>query len=100
MKPEGLRDQDRIERAQFQIGTIYDFLEHELGKQAYAAGDEFTLADCAAAPALFYAQQLAPFDAHENICAFWDRLNARSSVQRVQEEAAPAIAAFMEQSAA
>jgi glutathione S-transferase len=100
MKPEKQRDQERIERAKSQIGTIYSFMEHELGQQAYAAGDNFTMADCAAAPALFYAQQMAPFEGHENISAYWDRLKARPSVQRVQDEAAPAIAAFMEQSAA
>ena len=100
MKPEEQRDQERIDRARFQISTIYDFMEHELGKQAFAAGDSFTMADCAATPALFYAQQTAPFDDYENIYAYWDRLNSRPSVQRVQEEAAPALAAFMDQSAA
>lgn len=100
MKPEEQRDQERIDQANFQIRTIYSFMENELGEQAFAAGDDFSMADCAAAPALFYAQQVAPFDDRENICAYWDRLNARSSIQRVQEEAAPAIAAFMEQSAA
>ena len=100
MKPEEQRDQERIERANAQIGTIYEFMEQELGEQEFAAGSDFSMADCAAAPALFYAQQVASFDSHENICAYWDRLNTRSSIQKVQEEAAPAIAAFMEQSAA
>ena len=100
IKPEEERDQERIDRARFQIGTIYDFMDHDLGKQAYACGGEFSMADCAAAPALFYAQQVASFDAYENICAYWDRLNSRPSIRKTQEEAAPAIAAFMEKSAA
>ena len=100
IKPEEQRDQERIAQANFQIATIYSFMENELGEQSFAAGEDFSMADCAAAPALFYAQQVATFDDYENICAYWDRLNARPSIQKVQEEAAPAIAAFMEQSAA
>ena len=100
MKAEEQRDQERIARANFQIDTMYSLMEHELGEQEFAAGSEFSMADCAAAPAVFYAQQVASFDGHENICAYWDRLNTRPSIQKVQEEAAPAIAAFMEQSAA
>ena len=100
MKPEADRDQERIDRANFQIEAMYSFMEEELGGQAFVAGSEFSMADCAAAPALFYAQKVASFDEHENICAYWDRLNTRPSIQKVQEEAAPAIAAFMEQTAA
>ena len=100
LKSEADRDQELIDKAQFQINTMYQFMEHEFGGQDYANGNEFLMADCAAAPALNYTRQIAPFDAHENICAYWERLSARPSIQRIQEEAAPALAAFMEKSAA
>lgn len=100
LKPEVDRDQELIGKANFQINTMYKFMEHEFGNQDFANGNDFLMADCAAAPALNYAQQIAPFDEHKNICAYWDRLMSRPSVQRIQEEAAPAIAAFMKKSAA
>lgn len=100
MKAEADRDQQLINTAQSQIDTMYSFMEHEFGNQDYANGNEFLMGDCAAAPALNYARQVAPFDAHKNVCAYWERLSSRPSVQRVQEEAAPALAAFMEKSAA
>jgi glutathione S-transferase len=100
LKPESEQDQDLTEKARFQINTMYRFMEHEFGSQDYANGDEFLMGDCAAAPALNYAQRVAPFDEHKNICAYWERLTSRPSVKRIQDEAAPAIAAFMEKSAA
>ncbi len=100
LKTKADQDQERIDKARFQINTMYSFMEREFGSQDYANGNEFLLGDCAAAPALNYAQRIAPFDEHKNICAYWDRLTSRPSVQRIQEEAAPAIAAFMEQNAA
>lgn len=100
LKTQADQDQELIEKARFQINTMYMFMEHEFGNQDYANGNEFLMGDCAAAPALNYAQKTAPFDEHKNICAYWDRLTARPSVQRMQQEAAPAIAAFLEKSAA
>ncbi len=60
----------------------------------------FSMADCAAAPALFYAEQAAPFAAYKNVSAYWERLKQRPSVQRTQEEARPALEAFMSKNAA
>jgi len=100
MKAEADRSQELIDKARFQIDTMYTFMEHEFGNQDYANGNEFLLGDCAAAPALNYAQQVAPFDAHKNVCAYWERLSTRPSIQRIREEAAPTLAAFMEKSAA
>jgi glutathione S-transferase len=53
-------------------------------------GDAFTLADCAAAPALFYANILVPFDPGQKaLIAYLDRLMARASFARVLQEAKP-----------
>jgi glutathione S-transferase len=53
-------------------------------------GDRFTMADCAAAPALFYADKVMPLaDRYPNAAAFLDRLKARPSFARVLVEAEP-----------
>lgn len=100
MKPESGQDKERIERARFHLDTMYKLMENEFGKQPYANGEEFLLSDCAAAPALFYAEQVAPFSAHKNIAAYWERLKSRQSIKRTHEEATPFLGAFAKQSAA
>jgi glutathione S-transferase len=58
-------------------------------------GDLFTLADCAAAPALFYANKVVPFGAdHKNVAAYLRRLMSRPSFARVLKEAEPYFALF------
>jgi len=100
MKPEEQKDQERIEKAKFQIDTMYSFMEHEFGQQPYANGDKFTMADCAAAPGLFYAELLAPFAEYKNISAYWERLKERASVQKMQEDARPIVEEFLGKNAA
>jgi len=100
LKPESEQDPERIEKARSQIETMYGFMENELGNQTYSNGDEFLMSDCAAAPGLFYAQHVAPFAEHKNICAYWERLKERPSIQRTQEEATPYLEAFMNKNAA
>jgi glutathione S-transferase len=63
--------------------------------KTWALGDDFTLADCAAAPALFYANTVVPFGQTEkNLSAYLDRLMARPSFARVIEEAEPYFKLF------
>ena len=58
--------------------------------RGWAAGADFGLADCAAMPALHYAEKVHPFrDRFPALAAYQDRLEARPSVRRVLEEAAP-----------
>jgi glutathione S-transferase len=58
-------------------------------------GDAFSMADCAAAPALFYANLVMPFgDAHKNVAAYFGRLMERPSFARAVEEAKPYFAMF------
>ena len=100
MKPEDQRDPERMATAQFRIDTMYGFMEAEFEKHPFASGDQFSMADCAAAPALFCAEQTAPFAEYKNISAYWERLKQRPSVQRTHEEALPALEAFMDKNAA
>lgn len=70
--------------------TAYGMLERQLAGDNWAASADFSLADCAAAPALFYASTLVPFpDDHQHLSAYFERLTQRPSIQRVIDEARP-----------
>ena len=63
--------------------------------KTWAMGDEFSLADCAAAPSLFFANELMPFgEGHGNVAAYLGRLKARPSYARVLKQAEPYFAMF------
>jgi glutathione S-transferase len=68
-----------------------DMLESELVGKTWVMGEEFTMADCAAAPALCYGERFyGPFrESHPVTMAYLDRLMARSSYARVLQEAKP-----------
>lgn len=89
-RAEGRDDPDGVEQAKATIATAYGIIDEELGRGGrWIAGDGFTLADCAAAPALFYANIAVPFERHEALSAYYQRLLARPSFARVIEEARP-----------
>jgi len=99
LRPAGGNDPNGVEQAKAQLHEAYGVLERQTDAKTWAIGDAFTLADCAAAPALFYANTVVPFDAtHSNLSAYLGRLMARPSFARVLEEAEPYFAMFpMEQ---
>ena len=88
-KPEAERDQALIERSTFRAGVMYDYLDQGITGKDWCMGEAYSMADCAASPALFYAQQVLPFDDRPNIKAYWQRLEARPSYQKVLAEAQP-----------
>ena len=95
IRPEGAKDPYGVANARSQLAMAYDLLETELAGRTWAAGEAFGLADCAAAPALFYADKVAPLtDAHPKVSAYLDRLLARPSFARVLREAEPYFAMF------
>ena len=55
LRPEGMGDAYGAEQGAKNLHIAYDWLEANLRRRPWAAGETFTLADCAAAPALFYA---------------------------------------------
>ncbi|QTN28361.1 glutathione S-transferase family protein [Rhodoferax sp. AJA081-3] len=72
------------------IQTAYGLINQQVASQPWAAGHNFSLADCAAAPALFYAHTLEAFPEHHvHLHAYFEKLIARPSVQRVLAEAKP-----------
>jgi glutathione S-transferase len=90
LRPVGRADAFGVEQARMQLRAIYDVLERQMEDKTWAVGGIFTLADCAAAPALFYANTVAPFEESQaNLAAYLDRLMARPSFARVLKEAKP-----------
>lgn len=72
------------------IATAYDLAERKLATSEWIAGAEFGFADCAAAPALFYASTLHPLPARcARLAAYFERLVERPSVARTLAEARP-----------
>jgi glutathione S-transferase len=95
LRPEGKKDPQGIEEARARLQTSYGMIDSEMATRNWAMGDAFSLADCAAAPALFYANKVMPFgDNYKNVAAYFDRLKARPSYARVLKEAEPYFAMF------
>lgn len=85
-----MNDSFGVDAAKTQLSDAYDVLEKELGRDGWMMGGAFTLADCAAAPALFYANTVVPFGGmHKRLAAYLDRLMARPSFARALKEAEP-----------
>ena len=90
LRPDGKNDPHGVELAKATLRTAYGVIEREMATKRWAMGDIFTLADCAAAPALFYADKVVPLgDAHRNTAAYLARLMERPSFARVLDEAKP-----------
>ena len=84
------RDAKGVAEARQQLDTAYRWLEQRMAGRAWAAGESFTLADCAAAPALFYADWAHPIEEEFSVLrAYRSRLNKRPSYARCIEEARP-----------
>jgi glutathione S-transferase len=65
-------------------------IEQQMANRAWAMGQDFGLADCAAAPPLFYSSMVVPFEeTQKNLAAYFERLKARPSFARVLKEAEP-----------
>jgi glutathione S-transferase len=70
--------------------TAYRMLDRQMASRTWVASPDFSMADCAAAPALFYASTLVPFpDDHRHLSDYFERLVHRPSFQRVIDEARP-----------
>jgi glutathione S-transferase len=84
------RDSQGVAEARAMLETAYGWLDRAMAEREWAAGDAFSLADCAAAPALFYADWTHPIStAFSNVRAYRRRLLARPSFARAVDEARP-----------
>lgn len=90
LRPEGSRDPYGVEQARAALRTAYDWLDANLGDGPWAIGDRFTLADCAAAPSLFYADWLEEIGRQRaRLAAYRARLLAHPIVVRAVDEGRP-----------
>ena len=89
LRPKDARDPFGVEQAKALLRTTYDLLETRLHGRTWASGDTFTLADCGAAPALFFAQRVVPFGDRPVLRDYYERLERRPSVARTFAEAKP-----------
>ena len=91
IRPEGVnRDPFGVEKARGDLHTAYDWLEANLGEGPWAVGESFTMADCAAAPSLFYAdwvEEIGP--ERPRLAAYRARLLAHPIVARAVDEGRP-----------
>jgi glutathione S-transferase len=95
MRPPEQRDALSCVQAGTMLDRAYAWLEETLTGRTWAAGEDFTLADCAAAPSLFYADWVYPIGAaYPTLAAYRARLLARPSFARCVEEARPFRALF------
>jgi glutathione S-transferase len=88
IRPKGQGDRHGVEAAKASLLTAYNLLDRQMATRTWAAGEAFTMADCSAAPALFYADWVVPIT-HAHVRAYLDRLMNRPSFARVVEEARP-----------
>jgi glutathione S-transferase len=90
LRPQDARDTHGERNARARLRTSYAALDEQLAGGGWAAGETFTMADCAALPALFYGNEIEPFgDGLVHLAAYLERLKARPSVARVLKEAEP-----------
>jgi glutathione S-transferase len=90
MRPAAERDPRAVSQSKDVLATAYGMIDQRMAARTWAAGDDFSIADCAAAPALFYAGFTSPFpDTHKHLNAYFERLMQRPSVARAVTEARP-----------
>ncbi len=95
LRPADRKDPHGVDDARTRMATALGMAEQDMArrnvaKAPWATGERFTMADCAAAPALFYADKVAPFaGTYPNLIAYLDRLKQRPSYARALKEAEP-----------
>lgn len=95
LRPADQRDPYGVAQARAQIELAYGMVDDQMQASRWAIGEPFTLADCSACPALFYASKVVPLgDHHATARAYLDRLIARPSFARVLAEAEPYFKMF------
>jgi glutathione S-transferase len=90
LRADDNRDPQGVADARRGLEAAYAWLEERMTGRHWAVGDRFSMADCAAAPFLFYAHWTQPISAaFVNVHAYRERLLARPSFARAVEEARP-----------
>lgn len=95
LRPAESRDRYGVAETRTKMGAALDVVEQRMQRRVWAAGEGFSMADCAAAPALYYANRVLPFaQTHPATADYLKRLSERPSFARVLQEAAPYLHFF------
>ena len=95
LRSEADRDPHGVTQARHMLDSAYVWLDQAMAGRQWAAGDHFSLADCSAAPALFYADWTHPIpETHVHLKAYRARMLARPSFARAVDAARPYRACF------
>lgn len=95
IRPEGQHDPHGVAEAHAALDMAYQMIERQVTARDWATDAGFSLADCAALPALFFAAIVHPFAPEQvALAAYFERLLARPSVQQVLDECRPFLALF------
>ncbi len=95
LRLEGKKDPHGVEEARTMADTALGMIGQEMAARRWAMGDAFTIADCAAAPPLFYLDKIKPLaPKHPSAAAYLERLKQRPSYARVLREAEPYMQFF------
>jgi glutathione S-transferase len=90
LRPPEARDAQTVAQGRTLLDTTYRWLNQRMAGRVWASGETFGMADCAAAPSLFYADWVHPIpDEFSNLRAYRNRLLARPSFARAVDEARP-----------
>jgi len=88
LRPEGARDPYGVDEARRMLDTSYAWLDQRMAGRTWAVGETFTLAHCAAAPSLFYADWTYRIpEQYGHLLAYRTRLLQRPSFARAVDEA-------------
>jgi glutathione S-transferase len=94
LRPADKKDPYGVDVAKAMLSKAYDMLDQDIASKRWAAGDDFTLADCAAGPPLFFAGKLVPFGDRRNLVRYFESLTERPACARTLREAEPYMKYF------
>lgn len=95
LRPAGQKDPQGVAEARNTLDITCSLVDKYIDGKTWIMGDDFTMADCAAAPALFYTDKVMPLaENHRNAAAYLERLMQRPSFARVLQEAEPYFRLF------
>ena len=90
LRPAASKDPHGVEQAEKALLLAYSLIDQQMSTRTWSAGESFSMGDCAAAPALYYANLVLPIAAEfPNTKKYWSRLMERPSFVRVVTEAKP-----------
>jgi glutathione S-transferase len=94
-RPGDSGDPYGVARAKATLDRAYATFDELLASRTWAAGDTFSLADCAAAPPLAYLRMVYPYEKYTSLSGYAARLISRPCFQRVMDEARPYLEMMM-----